>query len=60
VQAVIAEVRTNRPSQEQLRQVAPHVPPRDENPDQHSMAKRLCQAMTEGARRAVQKVRKLL
>jgi hypothetical protein len=60
MQAVLTEVLTNCQVQEQLRQVAQHAPPRAETPEKHSRAKRLCQAMTEGARRTVQKVKKLL
>jgi hypothetical protein len=46
--------------QEQLQQVAQHAPPRHETPDKHSRAKSLWQAMTEGARRTMDKVKKLL
>jgi hypothetical protein len=60
VQAVLTEVLTNRQLQEQLQQVAQHAPPRHETPDKHSRAKSLWQAMTEGARRTMDKVKKLL
>src|SRR5262249_54305203 len=59
VQAVLAEVLTNRELQEQLQQAAPHAPCRDEKHGKPSMLNRLWQATTENVRRTVQKLKQL-